>query len=127
MSKLGRWLIILSMLALIVLLFRVGANIPAGVMSFILFLTALAERVMRLRMAHRHYKQTGESGEGRASSNGRMTRDEALEVLGLKEGANTTEIKKAYKTLMAKIHPDQGGSGYLAAKLNEAKDVLLKK
>ena len=56
---------------------------------------------------------------------GGMTRAEALEVLDLKDDATETEIKSAYRRLMQKNHPDKGGSRYLAAKLNEAKRVLL--
>ncbi len=64
-------------------------------------------------------------GEGRRRSSNEMTRGEALEILGLKEGAAPEDIKDAYRRLMLKLHPDAGGSGYLAAKLNQAKDVLL--
>ena len=55
-----------------------------------------------------------------------MTRKEAYKVLGLEEGATKEKIKEAHKRLMNKIHPDHGGSTYLATKLNEAKDFLLK-
>jgi hypothetical protein len=54
----------------------------------------------------------------------RMSRAEALSVLGLDEGASKEAIITAYRNLMKRVHPDAGGSGYLAAKLNQAKDVL---
>lgn len=54
----------------------------------------------------------------------RMTRQEALQVLGLDEQATGEDVQREYRRLMRKIHPDLGGSSYLAAKLNEAKDVL---
>jgi len=54
-----------------------------------------------------------------------MTAAEAYRVLGLPDGASAEDIKAAHRRLMLRAHPDLGGSDYLAAKLNEAKDVLL--
>ena len=54
-----------------------------------------------------------------------MSRAEALDILGLQEGASEADIEAAYKALIVKNHPDQGGTDWLAARLNEARDILL--
>ncbi len=65
------------------------------------------------------------SSKRASSSAGAMNKDEALAILGLKSGATADEIKSAHKRLLKDFHPDKGGSDYLAAKINAAKDLLL--
>jgi DnaJ family protein C protein 19 len=63
----------------------------------------------------------------RASSRAGMSPDEALAVLGLKAGASLAEIKAAHLRLMRGAHPDNGGSDWLATRINQARDTLLRR
>jgi len=64
-------------------------------------------------------------GQGGSPTAGPMSKEEAYKVLGLQMGASATEIRQAHRRLMQRLHPDMGGSSSLAARINEARDVLL--
>lgn len=63
--------------------------------------------------------------ESSTAGSGSMTKEEAYQVLGLQPGASAEEIREAWRRLMKSMHPDSGGSPFLAAKINAARDVLL--
>ncbi|HZH51584.1 MAG TPA: DnaJ domain-containing protein [Microvirga sp.] len=89
--------------------------------------TALLEEYFDRRFAGwREYAQGDRDTRTRVHAHaGVMTKEEAYQVLGLQPGASLDEIQKAYRTLMKKLHPDQGGTAYLAARVNQARETLL--
>jgi hypothetical protein len=74
-----------------------------------------------------HAQGDAAAGLDRPPRGGPMTEQEAYQVLGLQPGASPQEIGRAHHALMKKVHPDQGGTTYLAARINEAKDTLLRR
>jgi DnaJ-domain-containing protein 1 len=73
-----------------------------------------------------HAQGDAAAGQG-GTPRGPMTQEEAYQILGLEPGASAEDIGRAHRALMKRLHPDQGGSTYLAARVNEAKDVLLRR
>lgn len=80
-----------------------------------------------LDQMHPTWRDDVRRGEERLSDgpDGRMSIAEAYKILGLTSAATREDVRRAHRELMLKLHPDRGGSTYLAAKINEAKDVLL--
>jgi len=134
-----RWTATLALLGAALLLFRgdLGLAVVAG--SFGIYAMAQVSPVWRRLFAA---DADGEAAAGRQHAQGdagarrgfagppgsaEMTEQEAYQVLGIEPGADAQDIARAHRTLMKKFHPDQGGTTYLAARVNEAKDVLLRR
>jgi hypothetical protein len=110
------WVLALGGLLLAtLLLFTRG---PAGLTALV-FLGPLLWSWIRPRTVPRG------AGPQRPVPRGAMTREEAWQVLGLRPGATVAEIRAAHRRLMRAAHPDTGGSDWLAARINQARDILL--
>ncbi len=107
-------------------LFAVLGVIVALLLRLMPLLLRYAPYLHRLWSIFKSSRQPGRQGPGnRTGSHGKMRSDEAYEILGLSPGASKQEIIQAHRRLMQKNHPDRGGSDYLAAKINLAKETLL--
>ncbi len=131
-SVIGGVLAVLGLLAITGHLNLITAMIAGAV--------ALLPRAMQLakylpfinRLYQKHGSQQAQSNsqnnqQGSQPANGkhRMSAEQAREVLGLKPGCTKDDIIQAHRRMMQKVHPDRGGSDYLASQINTAKDVLL--
>lgn len=101
-------------LALAILLMAVTGRLPA----------ALALLVFLAPFAWKYFNGTAPQNEKPTSP--AIPRKEALEILGLTEPVTPDSVNESYKRLMQKVHPDNQGSDWMAVKLNQARDALLK-
>ena len=114
---------------------REGTQLEAlDVPTLIAFLADIDEESRALLAAYldrrdpawrEHAQSDTATGLGRAAG-GPMSHQEAYQILGLEPGAKAEEVVSAHRTLMKRLHPDLGGTNYLAARVNEAKDTLLR-
>lgn len=118
-------LVILAITGRMHWLYAVGGTIAAfmpRVISALRYLPLLNR--FRQQFTGQKPQQGNQQSAGRANP-GKMTMAQAREVLGVKDNASKEEIIMAHKRMMQKVHPDRGGSDYLAAQINQAKDTLL--
>jgi len=116
-KQFGGWTLALAGLSLAALLFLTGKGALA--ISALFLLGPMVWQWMGKEVPRRP------GGTARPPSQATMARSEALQILGLKSGASEAEVKAAHHRLMRAAHPDAGGSDWLAARINQARDVLL--
>jgi DnaJ family protein C protein 19 len=122
-KSLVTWIAALGGLSLALLLILTGrGGIALGALT--LFGPLLYQRWQAAR-GRRIGGSSAGPGPGPRSRSGVMSRAEAYEVLGLQPNASATDIKEAHRRLMRGAHPDAGGSDWLAARINQARDILL--
>ena len=118
-----RWVAALAGVSLALLLILTGRG------GFALFAITLLGPLFWDRWGARFFGQNrpppGGSREAPRARPGTLSREEAYQILGLKPGATKADIKAAHRRLMATAHPDHGGSDWIAARLNQARDVLM--
>ncbi|MDQ0393925.1 DnaJ domain-containing protein [Labrys monachus] len=79
----------------------------------------------RLSGWREHFQDDSAAGRRGGASSDSMSKQEAYEILGVQPGSSADDIRRAHRTLMKKIHPDKGGTTQMAARVNQARDILL--
>lgn len=117
------WVAALAGLTLMTMLFLTGRG--GAAVSALVLLGPLVWSWWRDAQGHAHGRRRPGAPPPPPPRAGPMSRAEALEVLGLHEPVTDADVRAAWVRLMRVAHPDSGGSDWLAARVNQAKDVLL--
>jgi DnaJ family protein C protein 19 len=125
---------VLSLILLVIVGLMVTGRMGAA-MAGLVVLAGWIGRILSVVQMGRQFRdmfggRSANAGEGAGpppNSGGAMSVAEAARILGVAPNAGEDDVKAAYRRLMSQLHPDHGGSDYLAAKVNQAKDVMLKK
>ena len=129
-KKMIFWSIIVSLGAILAILAVTGHLniITAAIAGLVALLPRAMQFAKYLPFINRLYQQSNQQHQqAQTPPQGKqaMSLDEAREVLGLKPGHTKDDVIQAHRRMMQKVHPDRGGSDYLAAQINKAKDTLL--
>lgn len=132
-ARLAGGIVALAVGGLLVALGRGGFGVALIVFALSLLGTYLARRASveghfdrRSSGRREDFESDARTRHRQPARQGAMTEEEAYKVLGLDAGAGPEDVRRAHRALMKKVHPDQGGSNWLASRINQAKDVLLR-